>query len=116
MSPLPSDDEPSPFGDGEYAVLKVPDVWHVVSLLLFAASMGSRFLVSLFPRELIHPYARPILAAYAVPFLAAIGLLCAVAGLSRPESRSMARIAAFLNGVVLVLGLAALAVFRAILP
>ena len=116
MSPLPSDDEPSPFAGGEYAALEVPDAWHVVSLLFFAAAMGSRFLVGLLPRELVHGYYRPVLTAYIVPLFAAIGLFFGMVGLRSPHSRSAARVAVFLNGVVLALGLLAIAVFRAILP
>jgi hypothetical protein len=45
----PRPDDPPPFDDGEYAVLQVPDAWHVLSLAFFVASLGARFLVAFLP-------------------------------------------------------------------
>ncbi len=114
MSALGPDD-PQPFDDGEYAVLRMPDAWHVVSLIFFVSSLGSRFLVALLPpgRGIFYP---PILSAYSVPVLAAIGLLFGLMGLRRPESRGVARIAVFLNLIVLGLSALAISVFYYIMP
>jgi hypothetical protein len=108
-------DDPPPFDDGEYAVLRMPDAWHVVSLVFFVASLGSRFLVAFLPsgRGIFY---RPILTAFSVPVLATIGLLFGLMGLRRPESRSVARIAVFLNLIVLALSALAISIFYYILP
>lgn len=114
MSKLRPDDPP-PFDEGEYAVLQVPDVWHVISLMFFAASLGARFLVALLPsgRGIFY---RPVLTAFSVPVLAAIGLLFGLAGLRRPTSRGVARVAVLLNLIVLGLSALAIAAFYYILP
>ena len=101
---------------GEYGVVRVPDAWHVLSLLFFLAALGARFLTALIPRELSPMYYRPILTAYSIPMLAAVGLLFGLLGLRNPEGRSTARVALFLNGVVLVLGCLGIAALRWILP
>jgi hypothetical protein len=88
----------------EYSVVRMPDAWHVLSLLFFLAALGARFLTALIPREVSPMYWRPILTAFAIPVLAAIGVLFGLLGLRHPEGRRTARIALFLNGVVLVLG------------
>jgi hypothetical protein len=108
-------DDPPPFDEGEYAVLQVPDAWHVLSLVFFAAALGARYLVRLLPsgRGIFY---RPVLTAFSVPVLAALGLLFGLVGLRRPATRSIARVAVFLNGIVLVLSLLALAAFFYILP
>ncbi len=110
------DDIPEP-GGGEYGTVTLPHVWHVLSLLFFAAAMGARFLTALIPRELLRGIIwRPLLTAFAVPLLATLGLLFALIGLRSPEGRGAAKIALFLNATVLVLsGLALWAFFR-ILP
>jgi hypothetical protein len=108
-------DDPPPVDDGEYAVLQVPDVWHVISLVFFAAALGARFLVALLPSGRGVFY-RPVLTAFSVPVLAAIGLLFGLAGLRRPSSRSVARVAVLLNLIVLGLSAVAIAVFYYILP
>lgn len=108
-------DLPPELSDGEYAVLRLPDAWHVLSLTLFLAAVGARFLVALLPPEL-HPMPKPILSAFTVPALASLGLLAAVVGLRRPESRGAAKIGLLLNGIVLLLSALALAAFFYILP
>lgn len=116
MSASPNDPEdPTPFDDGEYAVLKVPDAWHAVSLLFFACSLGARFLTAYLPSGRGFLY-RPILTAFSVPVLAAIGLLFGLIGMRSRTSRSVARVAVFLNLIVLVLSALAITVFYAILP
>lgn len=113
------DDFPDGFSDardGEYGVIRIPDAWHVLSLLCFLAAMGARLLISLVPREVGPHFYRPLLTACAVPVLATIGILFGLLGLRNPEGRSTARVALFLNGVVLVLGILALAAFYWILP
>jgi hypothetical protein len=111
----PAPDDPLPFDEGEYSVLQTPDVWHVISLMFFAASLGARFLVAFLPsgRGLFY---RPILTAFSVPVLATVGLLFGLVGLRRPASRSVARIAVLLNLVVLALSAVAIAIFYYILP
>lgn len=108
-------DDPTPFDEGEYAVLQVPDAWHVLSLAFFAAALGSRFLVRFLPQGYGFFY-RPVLTAFLVPALAGLGLLFGLAGLHRPESRGVARVAVFLNLIVLVLSALALAAFFYIMP
>lgn len=110
------DDTPEPQA-GEYGTITLPHAWHVLSLCFFAAALGARFLTALIPRELlIGVIWRPVLTAFSVPLLATIGLLFALIGLRRPEGRSAAKIALFLNATVLLLsGLALWAFFR-ILP
>jgi len=105
------DDEfPDPTG-GEYGVVRVPDTWHILSLIFFLAALGSRFLTSLIPTEVNPHLYRPFLTAVLVPILALVGLLCGLLGLRNPAGRSTARVALFLNGVTLVLGLLAVAAF-----
>lgn len=108
-------DDPPPYDEGEYAVLQVPDAWHVISLVFFAAALGARFLVALIPsgRGIFY---RPVLTAFSVPVLAAVGLLFGLAGLRQPSSRSVARIAVLLNLIVLGLSAVAIAAFYYILP
>lgn len=108
-------DDPTPFDEGEYAVLKVPDAWHVVSLLFFIAALGSRFLVQFLPQGRGFFY-RPVLTAFLVPVFAGIGLLFGLIGLRNPATRGVARVAVFLNLIVLVLSALALVVFFRILP
>ena len=114
MSPTRSDDPP-PFDEGEYAVLKVPDAWHVLSLVFFIAALGSRFLVRFLPQGR-GIWFRPVLTAYLVPVLAGIGLLFGLIGLRNPATRGVARIAVFLNLIVLVLSAFAIAAFYWIMP
>jgi hypothetical protein len=108
-------DDPPPYDEGEYAVLRVPDAWHVLSLAFFAAALGSRFLVQFLPQGRGFFY-RPVLTAFLVPVLAGIGLLLGLAGLRNPGTRGVARIAVLLNLIVLVLSALALAVFFYIMP
>lgn len=100
---------------GEYGVVRIPDAWHVLSLLCFLAALGARFLTSLIPREVSPMFYRPVLTAYLIPVLAAVGLLFGLLGLRNPQGRSTARVALFLNGVVLVLGCLGIAAFYWIL-
>ncbi|HVG08366.1 MAG TPA: hypothetical protein VNM67_11720 [Thermoanaerobaculia bacterium] len=108
-------DDPPPFDEGEYAVLQVPDAWYVLSLVFFIAALGARFLVRLLPQGRGFFY-RPVLTAFSVPVLAGIGLLAGLAGLRNPATRGVARIAVFLNLIVLVLSALALAAFFYIMP
>ncbi len=105
---MSKDDFPDMTG-GEYGVIRMPNTWPVLSLLFFLAAVGARFVTSLIPTE-AHVY-RPFLTAMLVPSLALAGLLCGLLGLRNPEGRSTARVALFLNGVTLVLGLLAIAAF-----
>jgi hypothetical protein len=111
----PAPDDPLPYDEGEYSVLRMPDAWHVVSLVFFLAALGARFLVAFLPsgRGIFY---RPILTAFSVPVLATVGLLFGLVGLRRPASRNVARIAVFLNLIVLALSALAIAIFYHILP
>jgi uncharacterized membrane protein YjjP (DUF1212 family) len=111
-----SHDEFPDLTTGEYAVIRMPEAWHVVSLLCFLAAVGARFLTALIPRELSPLFYRPLLTAFAVPVLALLGILFGLLGLMSPEGRSTARVALFLNGVTFVIGVAVLAAFYWILP
>lgn len=110
--------EPKPlphYTEGEYGVLDLPAGWHVASLVCFAASLGSRFLVKLLPVG--HTYfGRVFLPGYGVFALAGLGLLLGLLGLRRPEARGLAKIGVFLNATVLVLGTLAVVAFYRILP
>jgi len=110
-----ADDFPT-LPDGEYGVVRIPDAWHVLSLVLFLAALGARFLTALLPATRHGVYYRPLLTAFAVPLLAGLGLLCGLLGLRNPEGRSTARVALFLNAVVLVLSALAFGAFYWILP
>ena len=102
--------------DGEYGVIRIPDAWHVLSLLCFLVAMGARFLIALIPAEVHTVLYRPILTAVTVPAVALIGVFFGLLGLRNPAGRSTARVALFLNGVVLVIGVLAIAVFYWIMP
>lgn len=115
MSAALHPDDPPPFDEGEYAVLKMPDSWHVLSLAFFIAALGARFLVRFLPQGRGFFY-RPVLTAFSVPVLAGIGLLFGLVALRNPATRGLGRIAVFLNLIVLVLSALALAVFFYILP
>jgi len=108
-------DDPPPFNEGEYAVLQVPDAWHVLSLVFFIAALGARFLVRFLPQGRGIFY-RPVLTAFSVPVLAGLGLLFGLIGLRNPATRGVARIAVFLNLIVLVLSALALAAYFWIMP
>ncbi len=108
-------DDPLPFDEGEYSVLQVPDAWHVLSLIFFIGALGARFLVRLLPQGRGFFY-RPVLTAFTVPVLAGLGLLFGLVALRNPATRGVARVAVFLNAIVLVLSALALAVFFYILP
>lgn len=109
------DDFPDPT-EGEYGIVKIPDAWHVLSLLCFLAALGARFLIALVPGDLRGAFYRPLLTAWSVPVLAAVGVLFGLLGLRNPEGRGTARVALFLNAVVLGLGVLALVWFFFILP
>jgi hypothetical protein len=111
-----SDDEFPGASDGEYGVIRIPDAWHVLSLLCFLAALGARFLIALIPTEAKPFFYRPLLTAAAVPAVALIGVLFGLLGLRNPAGRSTARVALFLNGVVLVIGGLMIAAFYWILP
>ena len=108
-------DDPPPFDEGEYSVLQVPDAWHVLSLVFFIAALGARFLVRFLPQGRGIFY-RPVLTAFSVPVLAGLGLLFGLVGLRNPATRGVARVAVFLNLVVLVLSALAIAAFYWIMP
>ena len=108
------DESPDPFG-GEYAVIALPDAWHVLSLVCFVAALGARFLIALLPQGRGFFY-RPVLPAFSVPVIATIGLLFGLLALRRSETRGTAKIALALNGIVLVLSGLAIAAFFYILP
>lgn len=108
-------DDPLPFDEGEYAVLQVPDAWHVLSLVFFIAALGARYLVQFLPQGRGFFY-RPVLTAFSVPVLAGIGLLFGLVALHNPATRSVGRIAVFLNLIVLVLSAIAIVIFFRILP
>ncbi|MFL6203364.1 MAG: hypothetical protein ACJ76J_29710 [Thermoanaerobaculia bacterium] len=108
-------DDPTPFDEGEYSVLQVPDAWHVLSLVFFIAALGSRFLVRFLPQGRGFFY-RPVLTAFTVPVLGGLGLLFGLIALRNPATRGVARVAVFLNAIVLVLSALALAAFFYILP
>jgi hypothetical protein len=110
-----NDDFPDLIG-GEYGVIRVPDAWHVLSLFFFLAALGARFLIFLIPVGLNQHVYRPLLVTIAVPVLSLLGLLFGLLGLRNPTNRSTARVALFLNGVTLVLGLLVMAAFYYILP
>ncbi|HSS76676.1 MAG TPA: hypothetical protein VLV54_07995 [Thermoanaerobaculia bacterium] len=61
--------EPKPlrhYVEGEYAPLDMPAGWHVVSLLCFAAALGSRFVVLvLLPARWPSSWMRPLLPGLA---------------------------------------------------
>lgn len=110
------DDFPEPFG-GEYGTITLSGAWHVLSLVFFVGALGARFLTALVPREALTGVIwRPVLTAFSVPLLAALGLLFALVGLRNPAGRGAAKIALFLNAVVLVLSGLALWAFFYILP
>ncbi len=110
------DDIPEPFG-GEYGTVTLPHAWHVLSLVFFAAAMGSRFLTALIPHDVLKGIIwRPVLTAFLVPLLAAIGLLFGLIGLRQPEGKGAAKIALFLNATVLALSGLALWAFFHIMP
>jgi hypothetical protein len=111
-----SNDDFPDFAGGEYGAIRVPDAWHVLSLLCFLAAMGARFLTALIPRDLNPFYYRSILTLYAVPAIAGVGVLLGLLGLRNPEGRASAKVALFLNSVVLVLGIVGIAAVRWILP
>jgi hypothetical protein len=102
--------------DGEYGVVRLPDAWHVLSLVCFVGSLGARFLVRLLPewtRELVYRPWQPGLLALV---LAALGLVLGLIGLRTPRGRGTARVAVFLNATVLALGLLAAAALFYISP
>jgi hypothetical protein len=112
---MSNDDFPET-GDGEYGVIRIPDAWHVLSLLCFLAALGARFLIALIPAE-VHTFLyRPILTAFTVPAIALVGVFCGLLGLRNPAGRSTARVALFFNGVVVVIGGLAIAAFYWIMP
>ena len=112
---MSSDDFPET-DDGEYGVIRIPDAWHVLSLLCFLSALGARFLIALIPAE-VHTFVyRPVLTAFSVPAVALVGVFCGLLGLRNPAGRSTARVALFLNGVVLVIGGLAITAFYWIMP
>ncbi|HVS03892.1 MAG TPA: hypothetical protein VMT16_14090 [Thermoanaerobaculia bacterium] len=100
--------------EDEYAVISAVPVASALSLLCFAAALGSRFLVAALPAAL-RPLPRPFLSALLTPAAAALGLLLAL--LARHSSGGFAaRAALFANATALVLSLLLIAVFFFIFP
>jgi hypothetical protein len=108
--------EQSPDFDGEYGAVRLPEAWHVLSLLCFAGALGARYLVTLLPDGLRPLFYRPLLPGMVALSLAGLGLVLGLIGMRVPAGRSTARVAVFLNATVLALGLLAAAAFFYILP
>jgi hypothetical protein len=108
-------DPTPPDPDGEYRVLAPGDLRPVLSLLLFLAALGSRFLVRMIAPGLIGPPRILAPGALSLAF-SLLGLLFALSALRQPRRRAVARVALFLNAVVLALSLLATAAFFYILP
>jgi hypothetical protein len=103
--------DPTPLDqDGEYRVLAPGDIQPVLSLACFLAALGSRFLVRLFASAM-SMRARILLPGALSLCLSLIGLLLALLALRQPRRRGMARVAVFLNAVVLALSLLAVGVY-----
>jgi hypothetical protein len=111
-----ADHEPADTLDPAYGPVGSPGGFHVLSLLCFLAALGARFITPLLPSDLKALVYRPVLTAVLVPAFAALGLLCGLIALRKPETRSTAKIALGLNGVVLLLSALALWAFFRILP
>jgi uncharacterized membrane protein YjjB (DUF3815 family) len=111
---MSQDPSPDDF-EGEYGAVRLPDSWHVLSLACFAGALGSRFLAPLLTRWWQVPFYRTLLPGVLTLGLAALGLVLGLIGLRSPQGRGTARIAVFLNGIVLALGLLAAVVFLRIL-
>jgi hypothetical protein len=89
--------------DDAYAPLEAPDALPVLTLLCFAAALGSRPLARLLPRDLV-PWPRAVLVPIAVAILASsVGALLGAVSLRNPRRRGIGRLALLLNAVVLVL-------------
>ena len=89
--------------DDAYPPLEAPDALPVLSLLFFAAALGSRPLARLLPRDLV-PWPRAVLVPIAIAILASsIGALLAAVSMRNPKRRGIARLSLLLNAVVLVL-------------
>ena len=103
--------DPTPLDhDGEYRVLALGDLLPVLSLVLFLAALGSRFLVRLFATQM--SLRTQVLAPGALSLgFSLLGLLVALLALRRPKRRGAARVAVFLNAVVVALSLLAIALF-----
>jgi hypothetical protein len=106
----------SPDFDGEYGAVRLPEAWHVLSLLCFAGALGARYLVTLLPDGFRPPFYRALLPGVVALSLSGLGLVLGLIGLRVPGGRSTARVAVFLNGTVLVLGLLAAAAYLYIMP
>jgi len=113
LSPAAGINPPSP-EEGEYGAVALPSSWPVLSLLFFAAALGSRLFVSLLPRELL-PFPRPLLTAMVVPVFALLGLVCGVLGKRNRQAAATARLGIFFNTVTLVLSFLALVAYWVIM-
>ena len=94
------------YAEGAYDPVSFGEVWGVLSLALFAASLSTRFLIRLLPFSLQGWNRLPPHVVTAVPVLAALGLIAAWIG-GRRES-AMCRFGFVLN--LIVLGLSGLLV------
>jgi cytochrome bd-type quinol oxidase subunit 2 len=92
-------------------VLAPGDILPVVSLALFLAALGSRFLVRLLASELSFR-ARVLMPGALSLSFALVGLLLAWLALRHPRRRAVARVAVFLNAVVVALSLLAIGVYQ----
>lgn len=94
---------PPPPGSGEYSTVSLGSAWGVASLLLFAAALGVRQLLGLFPPRLQGYYLLPPLAVRLTPMISLIGVLFALIGLRRGARRTIALLGLALNGIVVAL-------------
>jgi hypothetical protein len=102
----------SPTPEDEYGPVELGGGLHLISLALFFAALGARFLVDWLPPEL-RPLPKPALTALAVPFLAALGLVAGLMGMRARRGREIARLGVFLNGTALGVALLLIAVLYA---
>lgn len=89
--------------DEAYAPLEAPDILPLLALLCFAGSLASRVLVRLLPDAWrVYPWGAT-LPVFLAALLALVGFAMALYSSRRRRRRGLARLALFLNGVVLFL-------------
>lgn len=110
----------SPFGpvfDGAYAPIGFGGApFGFLSVAFFAASLFARYLVGALAPDGMSFFRRAFVTALAVPILSGIGLLLGLLGSRLGRGRGLAKAGAWLNLVVVVLSLLALAAFYRIMP